>query len=102
MFLVFLFCCCLAALGKGVLGVEELHIKNASELIQLSNNVSSGTSYSGTTVFLDVDIDFSGGLSEQFEPIGNNANNYYFQAHLMDKATQSAAYNEFFFRGCWE
>ena len=57
-------------MGKGVLGEGELHINNASDLISLSKNVSSGTTYSGTTVLLDADIDFSDGLSEQFEPIG--------------------------------
>ena len=77
MFLTLL--CCLAALCQGVLGEDKLHIKNASDLIGLSKNVSSGTSYKGTTVFLDADIDFSGdGLSEKFEPIGKDWY-YYFQ-----------------------
>ena len=58
-------------LGQGVLSYE-LHIYNASELIAFSKNVNSGSDYSGTTVFLDADIDFSGGLSWQFEPIGKN------------------------------
>ena len=71
MFFVLL-CCCLAALCQGVLGGNELRIKNASELIELSKNVNYGTSYSGKTVFLCADIDFSGGLSEQFEPIGTS------------------------------
>ena len=71
MFFVLL-CCCLAALCQGVLGGNELRIKNASELIELSKNVNYGTSYSGKTVFLCADIDFSGGLSEQFEPIRNS------------------------------
>ena len=62
-------CCCVVALCQGVLGVEH-HIKNAGELIEFSKSVNTGTSYNGTTVFLDADIDFSGGLSEQFEPIG--------------------------------
>ena len=30
-----------------------------------------GTGYSGTTVYLESDLDFSGGLSEQFEPMGS-------------------------------
>ena len=72
-------CCCLAALCQGVIGRNELHIKNASGLIGLSKNVNSGTSYSGTTVLLDADIDFSGDLSEQFEPIGNSYSKYFFQ-----------------------
>ena len=72
-----LLCCCLAALlCQGVLGVDYLRVKNTQEFIQFSKNVSSGTSYSGTTVLLDADIDFSGPLSEQFEPIGKD-NNYF-------------------------
>ena len=58
-------------LGQGVLSYE-LHIYNASELIEFSKNVNSGSDYSGATVFLDADIDFSGSLSKQFEPIGKN------------------------------
>ena len=50
----------------------ELKINSASDLIDFSNNVNNGTNYFGTTVFLDADIDFSGGLSEQFEPIGTS------------------------------
>ena len=38
----------------------EYHITTASDLIQFSKIVNNGTSYSGTTVFLDADIDFSG------------------------------------------
>ena len=68
-------CCCVVALCQGVLGEGVLRIKNASDLISFSKNVNSGKSYSGTTVFLDADIDFSGGLSEQFEPIGTS--NYF-------------------------
>ena len=43
------------------------HITTAEDLIDFSKNVNSGTSYYRTTVFLDANIDFSGGLSEQFE-----------------------------------
>ena len=53
------------------------HITTAEDLIELSKNVNSGLSYLGITVFLDADIDFSGGLSESFEHIGKNDN--YFQ-----------------------
>ena len=77
LFVLLCCCCCLVALCQGVHGEGELHIKNASELIQLSKNVSSGKNYNGTTVFLDADIDFSGGLSEQFEPIGKDYNNFF-------------------------
>ena len=73
----FVLLCCLTVLCQGVLGEDVLHINNTSELIQLSKNANSGTSYNGTTVFLDAEIDFSGGLSEQFEPIGKSSN--YFQ-----------------------
>ena len=81
-----LLCCCLAALCQGVLGEGEYRIKNANELIGLSKNVSSGTSYNGTTVFLDADIDFYDGLSEQIEPIGKSNS---FQGMFDGRATQS-------------
>ena len=51
-------------------------IKNASDLIAFSKVVNSGTSYNGTTVFLDADIDFSGDLSDELEPIGTYTNNF--------------------------
>ena len=35
--------------------------------------MSGGNSFEGTTIFLD----FSSGLSEQFEPIGRDWNNYF-------------------------
>ena len=56
-------------LGQRALS-NSLYIFNASGLINFSRNINDGTNYSGTTVFLEADIDFSGGLSEQFEPIG--------------------------------
>ena len=72
---MFLFCSlvlCTTALGA------DFRISSASGFIGFSKAVNSGTSYKGTTVFLDNDIDFSGdGLSEQFEPIGKNSK--YFQ-----------------------
>lgn len=46
-------------------------VYNASDLIQLSNDVSSGTSYGGTTVLLGDDIDFAG-CSDELNPIGFN------------------------------
>ena len=48
----------------------EHRINNAGEFIDFSKSVNSGTNYSGTTVLLDSDLDFSGGYSEQFESIG--------------------------------
>ena len=62
-------------LGQGALSYDH-HISNANDLIQFSKNVNSGTSYSGTTVFLDADIDFSGGFSGKFEPIGTDDSNF--------------------------
>lgn len=52
----------------------EHRINSASDLIALSKSVSNGTDFSGTTVLLDSDIDFSGEQYEQFEPIGNFTN----------------------------
>ena len=75
--MLFVLLCCVAALCQGVLGEGELHVKNASELIDFSKNVNNRTRYSGTTVFLDADIDFSGGLSKQFKPIGKDNSNYF-------------------------
>ena len=75
---------CLLLLGQGALS-NDYHINNPSEFIQFSKNVSSGTDYSGATVFLDDDIDFSG-VSNQFKPIGNGN---CFQEHLMKRDTQS-------------
>ena len=38
---------------------EDLHIKTADGLIELSKSINSGvTRYFGTTVYLDNDIDF--------------------------------------------
>ena len=76
MFLIL--CCFFLLLGLSTLSYEH-HINTVNDLIEFSNNVSSGTNYKGTTVFLDVDMDFSGGLSEQFEPIGNSDDNKLFQ-----------------------
>lgn len=53
------------------------HITTAKDLIDFSKFVNSGTSYSGTTVYLDSDFDFSGKLSEQFEIIGNSTDFYF-------------------------
>ena len=60
------FVCGGVALGGG----SDVYISTASGLIQFSKAVNSGSTYSGFTVFLDADINFSEGLSEQFEPIG--------------------------------
>ena len=65
-----------AARGDGFLQTSSsddysLHIKTAEELIEFSNMVKKGEDVSmKTTVYLDNDIDFAGGLSAQFVPIG--------------------------------
>ena len=70
--------------GRGL--CEELRIKNVDELIDFSSNVNKGMNYSGTTVFLDTDIDFVG---KTFVPIGTNSD--YFlgvfdgQGHIISK-----------------
>ena len=73
MFSIFLLC---LLLGQGALSYDH-HIHNASDLIAFSNKVNSGSTYSVITIFLDADIDFSDGLSEQFEPIGKDSSKYF-------------------------
>lgn len=70
---------CLGALlaSKSATGAE-LRIHNASELIEFSNSVNGGKSFSGSTIVLDSDIVFTEELSRQFEPIGKKSN-YGFQ-----------------------
>lgn len=51
----------------------ELRIHNASELIEFSASVNGGTSFEGSTVLLETDVDL-GGI--EFVPIGNRT--YYF------------------------
>lgn len=83
----------LLVLSGGALGAEnELRIHNSDELISFSSNVNSGTSYSGTTVYLDSDIDFASSLSNQIQPIGKNTNNYFQgvfdgQGHIISNLT---------------
>lgn len=48
----------------------EHRINNVEELIALSKNMSNSELFCGTTVLLDADLDFSGGYSEEFVPIG--------------------------------
>ena len=62
----------LLLLGGVAIKADELRITTAEELITFSNDVSSGNRYSGTTVYLDSDIDFTPSLSQQFQPIGKN------------------------------
>ena len=46
----------------------EVRIASVDEFIIFKNNVNKGANYSGTTVFLDSDVDLAG---KSFEPIGN-------------------------------
>lgn len=59
----------LFVLFGGVLA-KNLMIHNANEFIEFAKTVNNGTAYTGTTVFLGNDIDFTG-LSDKFEPVGN-------------------------------
>ena len=59
----------LAFLAGGVIGVEEVRIKNVDELIQFKDNVNNGNRYSWTTVFLESDLSLAG---KTFEPIGDS------------------------------
>ena len=56
----------LVLLVNAVVG-EEVRITNVDEFIQFKDNVNGGANYSGTTVFLESDLDFTG---KSFEPIG--------------------------------
>ena len=53
-------------------GDNTITLYNATDLIELSNDVADGTSYAGTTILLGADLDFSGSLSEEFNPIGKD------------------------------
>lgn len=63
--------------ARAALGGNELRVHNASELIDLSRNVSLRTSFEGTTVFLDEDIDFTGDLLRLFELVGKGPERYF-------------------------
>ena len=68
----------LGLLGNAVLGAEnELRISSVDDLIDFSNDVNKGTSYYGTTVYLDSDIDFNSSLSSRFKSIGWSETKYF-------------------------
>ena len=58
-------------------GDNTITLYNATELIELSNDVADGASYAGTTILLGADLDFSGSLSEEFNPIGKDYEHYF-------------------------
>ena len=77
---------------SGVALSEDVRINSVDEFIAFSNDVNSGGNYSGTTVYLEADIDFTGDLSRQFNPIGVNGTNLFQgtfdgQGHLVSNLT---------------
>ena len=74
--------------------VDGYRISTADELITFSKNVNEGTTYEGSTVFLDNDIDFSE-TTGTFAPIGREISGYYFrgtfdgQGHTINNLTIS-------------
>ena len=68
--------CVLCALVGPALGVNY-RVYNASELTEVANLVNNGTTFEGTTVILEADLDFSGNLSRLYEPIGRNMDNFF-------------------------
>lgn len=58
-----------------VKGDPTFEISSTQELIDFSKKVNSGTSFSGTTVYLTNDIDYTG-FSDQFTPIGDIPNSF--------------------------
>ena len=72
---------------------DEVWISSAEELVQLKDNVNSGTNYSGTTVFLDSDLSLS---EVTFEPIGNGTSKYFLgvfdgQGHVISNLKMSSS-----------
>ena len=68
-------------LGYALCGT--LTINSASEFIQFSEDTSSGTTFKGTTVYLDNDLDFSGSLSERFAPVDNFLGSFDGKGHVV-------------------
>ena len=66
--------------GTGVSTSSELWIYNTIEFISA---MKSKLDYSGTTVYFESDLDFSGGLSEQFEPKTSFAGIFDGQGHTI-------------------
>ena len=76
---------------------EPVLITTAEGLIEFSKEVNGGKNYSGKTVYLGADIDFTKELSEKFSPIGHN--NYFLgsfdgRGHVISNlAIENAKYN---------
>lgn len=60
--------------SKGVIGGGENRIRTPSDFVAFANNVNSGTSYSGTTVYVESDLSLSG---HTVNPVGLSSG-YYF------------------------
>lgn len=84
--------------SEGVTRSEDVfRIQNASELIEFATNVNDGTSYSGSTIFLEADIEFTEELSQQFEPIGKKIGIYFYgtfdgQGHTISDLAINSTY----------
>ena len=63
----------LVSLINSAIGAK-VRISIVDELIQFKDNVNGGTTYSGTTVFLDSDLSLA---EVTLEPIGNSTSNYF-------------------------
>ena len=61
------------ATSNSLSGKEGVIIATAEDLIKFSEEVNGGKDYSGSTVYLGADIDFTDDLSKQFKPIGKYA-----------------------------
>lgn len=51
---------------------ETYNISSAGELVDFSDKVNSGSNFTGTTVYLINDIEFTDKLSQNFKPAGSS------------------------------
>ena len=51
-------------------------VTDVSDFVDFANNVNRGTNYKGVSVLLEADIEFTAEESNQFKPIGNEANSF--------------------------
>lgn len=66
-----------SVLGCGLVAGYDKMIRNANDLVVFADNVNHGVLYSGVTMYLETDIEFDEMLSQKFEPIGVDRNNYF-------------------------
>ena len=69
------------------------HLKTLEDFTDFSNYVKGGTSYSGTTIFLDTDMSFDGNT---FKPIGNIDDDYFLgvfdgQGHVISNLVMNSS-----------